>query len=393
MNESTSGARPAPPVTPAMIYDQAVLEDILRQAKETADASGATLLYSLKACSLRPVLEIIRPYVGGFSCSSPNEVRLAESVADEDQSLHFTSPGIRPDDAPFLLETCDYITFNSLSQFDRFAPHVPSKTKVGLRVNPELHFVSDIRYAPCRPHSKLGVTCDAIANAFRDDARLARLDGLHFHTNCESETFQPLLKTVRYLIASIPEVLERINWLNLGGGYYLHEDIDRGPLCEAVGLLRERFDLHVLMEPGGGIVAESGSLVSSVLDRFETGGKQIAVLDTSVNHLPEIFEYGFRPDIAESVEPETANRPVFSFLLAGTTCLAGDIFGEYTFLEPLAVGAAVTLCDQGAYSLVKAHMFNGVNLPTLFLRNPDGRLSEIKRFTHDDFLARNGRNE
>ena len=133
--------------------------------------------------------------------------------------------------------------------------------------------------------------------------------------------------------------------------------------------------------PGTGIVNSAGYLVAAVVDLFDSDGKSIAVLDTTVNHLPEVLEYQFEPDLLDH-----ADDGPHSYVLAGCSCLAGDVFGEYTFERPLAIGSRVTFANVGAYSLVKAHRFNGIELPTLYVRNTDGELDLQPPFAYNDSL-------
>jgi carboxynorspermidine decarboxylase len=158
-----------------------------------------------------------------------------------------------------------------------------------------------------------------------------------------------------------------------------------GPLHEAVQRMRAR-GLVVIMEPGSAIVASAGYLVGSVVDVFTAQGQRIAVLDTSVNHAPEVFEYGWSPDVvgAEHAQEDEVGEGVH--LVTGSTCLAGDVFGRYRFAVPLEIGARVVFTDLGAYSLVKAHRFNGVNLPTVYALRY-GQPVVIRKFTFTDFVS------
>ena len=45
--------------------------------------------------------------------------------------------------------------------------------------------------------------------------------------------------------------------------------------------------------------------------------------------MPEVFEYSFEPDVAGH-----SDDAPHSYILAGASCLAGDVFGEYSFYEP-----------------------------------------------------------
>ena len=146
-----------------------------------------------------------------------------------------------------------------------------------------------------------------------------------------------------------------------------------------------RFGLCVYLEPGAAPVRRAGYLVSSVIDLFRSGGKTIAVLDTSINHMPEVFEYQFEPDVLEH-DDGAENE----YVLAGSSCLAGDQMGVYGFEGRLRVGSRIVFSNVGAYSLVKAHMFNGINLPAIYSITGAGDLILRRRFTYEDFVSRFG---
>jgi carboxynorspermidine decarboxylase len=190
---------------------------------------------------------------------------------------------------------------------------------------------------------------------------------------------------VRYLEAKLSHRLAMLDWINLGGGYLLGPEARTGPLIEAVERLRDGYGLEVVIEPGAALVREAGSLVSAVIDLFRSGSKTVAVLDTTVNHVPEVFEYQFEPDVLGHVDDGD-----YEYQLVGSSCLAGDLMGEYAFPEPLRLGSRVVLINVGAYALVKAHMFNGINLPSIYSLRPDGELLLRRRFHYCDFLARTG---
>ncbi|GAB5501012.1 MAG: hypothetical protein PsegKO_33230 [Pseudohongiellaceae bacterium] len=104
--------------------------------------------------------------------------------------------------------------------------------------------------------------------------------------------------------------------------------------------------------------------------------------------MPEVFEYQFQPDILEEDE-----NGEYSYILEGATCLAGDHFGEYSFAEPLEIGSRITFPDMGAYTMVKAHMFNGINLPSIYELTESGDLILQKQYTYEDFKQRCGASE
>ena len=405
--------------TPAFVYDVGEIHRLLDRASGCRERAGLKLLFAVKSFSFADALEVmVRPGAGpssppseparptplgrhdgmgpasqgidGFAVSSLYEARLARRVlsggAGKDGIVSVTTPGLRPQDAREIASLCDSISFNSLNQWDMHYPRMKDSTSCGLRVNPQLPFADDLRYDPCRPHSKLGVPLDVLAVEFRRcPERFAGLEGVLFHSNCDSTDFGELEATVQRLDAEIPEILSHVQWVNLGGGYLFEDDATSDALCRAVIYLKSRYDVDVLFEPGSGLVRDAGCMVSTVLDLFESGGRTVAVLDTSVNHLPEVFEYGYQPDVMGHDD----DAP-HEYILAGCTCLAGDLFGEYRFHRELRVGDRVVFGSVGSYSLVKAHMFNGVALPSVYAVDATGQLTLKSSPSFDEFAARWG---
>ena len=375
--------------TPAFIYDEKTIEKNCRLVREVSDKAGVKFLFALKALAFSGVTEIISQYVDGFAASSPFEAMLAKEIRPPGGTVHLTAPGIEKQDIEVVSRCCDHIAFNSLSQWDRFKTSGKANFSAALRINPQLSYVGDNRYNPTRKYSKLGIPLEYVVDLLNSTPqRFLGIDGIHFHSNCESSSFQDLFDTIRHLDDSLGELLTQITWINLGGGYYFDRDSDLEPFYEAVKFIRAKYNFDIFIEPGASIVRESGFIASSVTDIISNEGKQIAILDTSVNHMPEVFEYQFEPDVIGHMDGAE-----YEYILAGCTCLAGDVFGEYSFDEPLEVGSRVIFSNAGAYTLVKAHMFNGVNLPSIYAYTQDGKLELKKEFAYEDFLSRCGGNK
>ncbi len=370
--------------TPAFVYDEAEVQRVLDIVGLLQADTGCRALYSVKPLCLAPLLELMAPQLSGFAVSSPFEARLARSALGEGGSIHFTSPGIRPSDVSDLAALCDYVAFNSLSQWRRHGTEFSGRTSLGIRVNPGLSFLDDERYDPSRPHSKLGVPLEELACVLAGGSTtLPYPEGILVHSNCESTDFSELQQTVDCLADKIADVLPRLSWLNLGGGYLFNEGVDLEPLRQTVRYLQAHYGVEVFLEPGAAFVRSAGYIVSTVLDRFASGGKEVVVLDTTVNHMPELLEFDFEPDVAGHDDDGA-----WPYILAGCTCLAGDVFGEYRFNHPIEVGDRVVILNAGSYSLVKAHTFNGVNLPDVYAINKLGTTRLVKQFGYEDYAAR-----
>lgn len=371
--------------TPAFIINENPLLETLSHARRIKAISGAKVLYALKALTHADLMQkMIVGQLDGFATSSLFESKLARDVLGKAGSVHLTSPGLRRDEIGEISELADYISFNSLSQYHHLKGLMSGNVSAGLRINPMLSYVRDKRYDPCRQESKLGIPLNE--PALSHPALLEGLSGIHIHANCESCSFAPLLEMVQQLRKKLHPLMKRMRWVNLGGGYYFDDSTDYEPLFQAVNILRSEYGLEIIIEPGAAFVGESGCIVSSVIDTFTYEGSSFAVLDTTVNHMPEVYEYQYRPTLSQ----ETVGGK-YRVLLVGGSCLAGDVFGEYFFEQPLTIGSRLVFLDCGAYTHVKAHMFNGINLPTQYFLTNEGKLELKKKYSYQDFLSRCGR--
>ena len=74
-------------------------------------------------------------------------------------------------------------------------------------------------------------------------------------------------------------------------------------------------------------------------------------------------------------------------MVCGNSCLAGDIFGEFRFEEPLKPGDRVSIRDAAGYTMVKKNWFNGVRMPAIAVRELDGTVRTVREFGYGDFEA------
>lgn len=366
--------------TPAFVYSEKEIVKILTALNSLGKRLDCKILFSLKSFAVVDALRLMVPMIDGFASSSVFEARLARQVLNGSGGVHMTSPGMRIDEIESLADLCDYISFNSLSQWYTLSERVGNRAHKGLRINPQISHVEDKRYDPCRPHSKLGVTISCLVDNI---STLNGLSGIHVHTSCEFTSVHPLLSMVQHLDLHLGMLLRDLQWINLGGGYQYDEIDSLAPLYEAVELLRAKYDLEVFLEPGEAVVGNAGYIVSSIVDLLDSEGKSIAVLDTSINHMPQVFEYQYRPDVWNSTQSGK-----YSYILAGSSCLAGDLFGEYSFDAPLKIGSKIIFEFMGAYTLAKAHMFNGINLPTIYALNDKNELTLKRQYTFQDYISR-----
>lgn len=308
------------------------------------------LYYSVKACKFKGLVRLLTPLVDGFSVSSLEELNYTRR--ETNKPVHFLSPLLREEEVDAINQQAGSVAFNSLEQLKRLRHKVAPHLKVFLRVNPELSFIRDKRYDPCRPHSKLGIPVNDIKK-YVEATHDPSLVGLQFHNACLDRNINHAIQTLNKIKKGLGKAFFKFKYLNLGGGYQFS--------TKNFGILQKesaKSDNPITIEPGFDLVNSAGYLISSVVDMFERQGKKIVILDVSTNHLPEVFEYDEPPEVLGGQRVKKGE-----YILAGSSCLAGDVFGEYHFNTPVKTGSCVVFKNVGAYSLVKAHTFNGLKIP------------------------------
>ena len=367
--------------TPAYLFDTGAARACAGLLEPLRREAGLRLLYAVKALPLGMLLARLAPLLDGFAVSSRSEAELARRHLLPGQTLHLTTPGLRPDDVPRIGALCSHVAFNSLAQAGRLGGSLPPACSSGLRVNPRCSSLDDPRYDPCRPGSRLGEPVEVLETLLlHQPQRLDAIRGLHFHVSFSAHACDPLLAALERVEPLLDHWPGGLDWINLGGGVLPAKVEDWRGFRDAIVRLRSR-GLEVFHEPGKGLVEDCGYLVATILDRFTRDGTEVLVLDTTVAHHPEVFEYGRSPVLLQEDAGGESRA-----LLSGASCLAGDLFGEYRFARLPEVGERLAFSGVGAYSLVKANRFNGIPLPAVWLLDGDGHATCLASEDSGEFL-------
>ncbi|MDR3194306.1 MAG: carboxynorspermidine decarboxylase, partial [Tannerella sp.] len=320
-------------------------------------------------------------------CATASSIHEARLVFEEmGTRAHTCAPAYTEADFPLLLKYSSHITFNSLTQYGRFRPTVlqggQNRISCGLRINPEYSTVETALYNPCAPGSRLGVTRDALGDALPDG-----IEGLHFHTLCES-TSRDLEQTLQVVKERFGTFLPHVRWLNMGGGHLMtRRDYDTEHLIALLRSFKATFPhLHIILEPGSAFTWQTGFLLTTVVDLVENRGIRTAVIDASFTcHMPDCLEMPYRPAIRGGFEA-TPGKPTYR--IGGCSCLSGDCMGDWSFDRPLEVGDRLIFEDMIHYTVVKTTMFNGIPHPAIALWTEDGKPELLRTFRYEDYRQR-----
>lgn len=376
--------------TPFYIVYEARLRHNLELITRVRREADVDIIMAFKANALWRTFPVIGEYVRNSTASSLNEMMLANEFLGG--QVHSYCPAYTVDTIDKFISGSSHITFNSLSQFERFYPYLRHYNEsdngkshyvsAGLRVNPQCSVIETDIYNPALPGSRFGVTADMMPDMLPDG-----LEGFHFHSLCESSSYD-LEKVLNAFEQQFGRWLPSLKWLNMGGGHLMTRDgYDVDHLISLLNDFHARYPwLKLIMEPGSAFTWRTGDLITSVVDIVENQGVKTAIIDASFAcHMPDCLEMPYKPAITGSLDP---NPALPTYRLGGNSCLSGDYVGDWSFERPLQIGDRLTLEDMNHYTTVKTTMFNGLQHPDITFCHSDGQIEYLRRFTYDDYKNR-----
>lgn len=374
--------------TPFYIVYEDKLRKNLKLIHDVEKRGNVKIIMAFKANALWKTFPIISEYVSSSTASSINEMKLSLEYLGND--VHTYCPVYTDDTFPAFMKGSTHITFNSLSQFEKYYPQVKEynlkeyngKVSCGIRVNPQCSVIETDMYNPCLPGSRFGVLAEDLPDELPEG-----LEGFHFHALCESTSYD-LEKVLTALKEQFGKWLPKLKWLNMGGGHLMtRQDYNIEHLISLLNEFHKEYpNLELIMEPGSAFTWQTGDLITSVLDVVENGGIKTAIIDASFAcHMPDCLEMPYRPSIETALEDEEKG---YRYRLGGNSCLSGDYVDGWTFKEELKPGDILTLKDMNHYTTVKTTMFNGIQHPSIWLKPIEGSPVKLKEYSYEDYKNR-----
>ncbi|CEA06708.1 carboxynorspermidine decarboxylase [Pseudomonas saudimassiliensis] len=359
--------------TPYYLIDKIKLQRNMEKIAYVREHSGAKALLALKCFATWSVFDLMQQYMDGTTSSSLYEVKLGHLKFGGE--THAYSVAYADDEIAEVLAHSDKIIFNSISQLRRFADASANHTR-GLRLNPQVSSSDWLIADPARPFSRLGEW-----DAQKVEQVIDQISGFMIHNNCENSDFALFDSMLRQIEERFGELLKQVEWVSLGGGiHFTGEGYPLDEFCARLKQFSEQYGVQVYLEPGEAAITMSTSLEVSVLDTLYNG-KQLAVVDSSIEaHMLDLLIY------RQSARMEPCDGP-HEYMVCGKSCLAGDIFGEFKFDQPLQVGDRLSFIDAAGYTMVKKNWFNGVKMPSIAVRQLDGQVELVREFGFDDFVS------
>lgn len=366
--------------SPGFVIEEKLLRRNLELISSVSREAGVEIIPAFKGFSMWSVFPIVREFVTGASASSLNEARLC--FEEMKVRAHTYAPVYIPSEFQEIMGYSSHIVFNSMAQFHQYIEQIRNysrKISVGIRVNPEFSEVEPLIYNACAPGSRLGILASQLPDRLPPE-----IEGLHFHTLCESGAGD-LEKTLAAFEEHFGKYIPQVKWINMGGGHLItRKGYDIKKLITLLKEFRKKHNKHVILEPGSAFAWDTGVLISTVLDVVENKGIHTAMLDVSfAAHMPDCLEMPYKPRIEGAHHEPLSGKPTYR--MGGNSCLSGDFVGFWSFDEPLKTGDRIIFEDMIHYTMVKTNFFNGVGHPSIGILHADGKYEQVKSFHYSDY--------
>lgn len=355
--------------TPTFVYSAGALRDRHRQLASALAGIPHRIHYSLKANANHALLTLLRELGSGADVVSGGELFLARRAGFAGHDIIFGGVGKTAQELREGLQAgvklINVESEGELVLLDSIAREMGVTAPVGLRVNPEVTVENPHAYiATGEKGHKFGIPVDDAFAVARAALGLpgVRLLGLDMHVGSQLATLDPYrdgLARLADLASRIATLGARLTFIDLGGGLPVHygdgdEEPDLAAFARIVGPVIARLGVELLVEPGRFFAAASGVLLSRVLYRKRSGGKDYVVADAGMTELLRPSHY----DAFHLIEPATAGGSRAVVDVVGPVCESGDFLALGREMEDVAPGDLLVIHTAGAYGYVMSSNYN-----------------------------------
>lgn len=357
--------------TPVYVYNAETIRRQFRALEGAFAMIPHRVCYAVKANSNLAVLRLMHDLGAGADLVSAGEMRRALAAGFAPSSLVFSGVGKT---AAELEETCgagvgqvNVESLEELKLLGAVAARLDRITSVGIRVNPDVTTDTHPYISTSHGGIKFGVPHDqvrAAADYIRDHPYL-RLTAVAMHLGSQLLDPAPYAEALGKLVALVKALraggVSTLETLDIGGGLGIRYQPEAGPgmdpsaLAAVVGPLAADAGLPVTMEPGRFLVGSAGVLLTEVLYRKHSGGRDFVIVDAAMNDLLRPSLYKAHHEI---VELAPAGRPSGPVDVVGPICETGDFLALERAMPKVEPGERLAVLGAGAYGFAMSSNYN-----------------------------------
>lgn len=355
--------------TPVYVYDAAVIGRRYRALDRALAGVPHRICFAVKANSNLAVLRVLRELGAGADLVSGGELARARAAGFASEDIVFSGVGKTSAELRAAAETgVAHINVESLEELDRLAQvagEIGGFVSVGIRVNPDVTAETHPYISTGQGGIKFGVPVDQVAAAIDLVKRspYLRLTCLAMHLGSQLLEPAPYVEGLSKLVALVEKArrsgIDTLRAIDIGGGLGIRYGPEPGMDVDRFAAMLLPFlvplGLTVYLEPGRYLVGPAGVLITEVLYRKHSGGKDFVIVDAAMNDL-------LRPSLYQAyhgiVEVEARGRPVATVDVVGPICETGDFLATARALPGVEPGERLAVLGAGAYGFVMSSNYN-----------------------------------
>jgi diaminopimelate decarboxylase len=384
--------------TPSYIYSLNAILSRYREYDQALSAFDHQVHYAVKANSTLGILHALALEGAGFDIVSGGELHRVLAAGGDPSKVVFSGVGKTPDEIRFGVEAGIH-SFNAESESEiilisEVAASLHRKASVALRVNPDVDAITHPYISTGLKDHKFGVAIEAAEEIYARTAHLpnVELNGVSCHIGSQLLDVEPLLEAADKTLALVARLRARgltITQLDLGGGLGVSYRSGEVPVSVAAFTDRLRpklqgLNLKVMLEPGRSIVADSGALLTRVLQLKQNGSKTFIIVDAAMNDLIRPALYQAHHEIVP-VHLSSGEARINADVV-GPVCESGDFFARGRYLPVIKPGDLLAIKTAGAYGFVLASNYNSRPRACELLIKNDHVAIIRQRETYDDLV-------
>jgi diaminopimelate decarboxylase len=355
--------------TPAYVYNAEAIRARYHALDQALAGVPHRICFAVKANSNLAVLRILRDLGAGADIVSGGELARVRAAGFEPARVVFSGVGKSAEELRLAARAgLGHLNVESREELERLAriaeeEHVP--VSVGIRVNPDVTTDTHPYISTGKSGIKFGVPIDQVSGAadFIASHPLLELTTLAMHLGSQIVDVAPFQQGIARLLELVDRLrgagIVTLKVLDIGGGlgirYGDEPSMDPGRFADAVVPMLAASGLTAYLEPGRFLVGSAGVLLTTVLYRKHSGGKEFVVVDAGMNDLVRPSHYQAYHEIIELEERGRADTRVD---VVGPVCETGDFLALDRVLPGVAPGERLAVLGAGAYGFVMASNYN-----------------------------------
>jgi diaminopimelate decarboxylase len=354
--------------TPTYVYDAATIRGRYHRLEAALHGVPHRICYAVKANGNLAVLKLLADLGAGADIVSGGEMLRALAAGFPPERIVFSGVGKSDEELQAAITAgVGHINVESISEVQRLAILAGMQgalVRIGVRINPDVTAETHPYISTGQGGLKFGIPIDQLPLLFDilDESDGLQLDAIAMHLGSQLLKPSPWVDGVARLRQVVDQARTRghtITVLDIGGGlgvrYRDEEPLDPGVLVDAIRVALLETGCEVRVEPGRYLVGPAGVMLTRILHRKHSGGKEIAIVDAGMNDLlrPALYRAWHEIVPVRAMAEEAVPTDI-----VGPVCETGDFLALERPLAPVPVGGLLAVLGAGAYAFAMSSNYN-----------------------------------